>query len=130
MIVEVCGMSGMAAPLRVYHDAEGEREVHSGVIAEALDRQVNTIIAEAQHRAAKILADHRDELVALRDELLRDKTIEPDRVAAIIAEVRKKYPAEIAAATTETAPPPAAVPDADETTPLDKPAAPKAKKQK
>jgi len=122
MLVEVCGMSGMAAPLRVYHDAEGEREVHSGVIAEAIDRQVNTFIAEAQHRAAKILADHKDELVALRDELLKDKTIEPDRVSALIAEVRAKYPAEFAA-TAETAPLPSATVGTDDTTPLDKPAA-------
>ena len=129
MLVEVCGMSGMAAPLRVYHDAEGEREVHSGVIAEAIDRQVNTFIAEAQHRAAKILADHKDELVALRDELLKDKTIEPDRVSALIAEVRAKYPAEFAA-TAETAPLPSATVGTDDTTPLDKPAAePKPKKQ-
>jgi len=122
MLVEVCGMSGMAAPLRVYHNAEGDREVHSGVIAEAIDRQVNTFIAEAQHRAAKILADHKDELVALRDELLKDKTIEPDRVSALIAEVRAKYPAEFAT-DAETAPLPSATVGTDDTTPLDKPAA-------
>ncbi len=118
MIVEVCGMSNLAAPLRVFRDEKGDREVISGTMAEAIDRQVNTVIAEAQARAAKILADHKDELIALRDELLKVKTIEPDRVGEIIAEVRAKYPAEFAGT------PPLA---AAETTPLDKPAGKRAK---
>ncbi len=131
MLVEVCGMSGMAAPLRVYHDAEGERDVHSGAVAEAIDRQVNTFIAEAQHRAAKLLADHKADLIALRDELLADKTIEPDRVATIIADVRAKYAAEFAAADTATASPPTPDVSPEEATPLDKPATEaKPKKQK
>ena len=94
MIVEVCGMSNIAAPLRVFRDQKGDRDVTSGAMAETLDRQVNTIIAEAQARSAKILSDYRGELESLRDELLKVKTIEPDRVAAIIAEVRAKYPNE------------------------------------
>jgi cell division protease FtsH len=97
MIVEVCGMSQMAAPLRVFRDEKGDREVTSGLMAESIDRQINTIVAEAQARAAKILADHKDELVSLRDELVKDKTIEPARVADIIKTVRKKYAAEFAA---------------------------------
>jgi cell division protease FtsH len=92
MIVEVCGMSNIAAPLRVFRDEKGDRDVTSGVMAEAIDRQVNTIIAEAQARSARILADHQGELESLRDELLKVKTIEPDRVAAIISDVRAKYP--------------------------------------
>jgi cell division protease FtsH len=94
MIVEVCGMSNIAAPLRVFRDQKGDRDVTSGAMAETIDRQVNTIIAEAQARSAKILTDYRGELESLRDELLKVKTIEPDRVAAIIAEVRAKYPSE------------------------------------
>ncbi len=94
MIVEVCGMSNMAAPLRVFRDEKGDRDVTSGFMAESIDRQINTIIAEAQARSAKILAEHKDELVSLRDELIKDKTIEPDRVAAIIKEVRAKYATE------------------------------------
>ena len=50
--------------------------------------------AEAQGRAAKILADHTDELTNLRDELLKVKTIEPNRVAEIIERVRNQYPTE------------------------------------
>ena len=37
---------------------------------------MNTIIVEAQARAAAILAKHKDDLVRLRDELLEKKTIE------------------------------------------------------
>jgi cell division protease FtsH len=118
MIVEVCGMSNLAAPLRVFRDEKGDREVMSGTMAEAIDRQVNTLIAEAQARAAKILADHQGELIALRDELLKVKTIEPDRVAEIIAEVREKYADEFAASTLLSS---------AETTPFDKPAGKRAK---
>jgi hypothetical protein len=88
-------------------------------MAEQIDRQVNTVIVEAQARAAKILTDHRDELVRLRDELLEKKTLEPDQVNAIIAEVRKRYAVEVADAL-EHPPVPTAAPD--DRTPLDKPA--------
>ena len=94
MIVETCGMSGLQASLRVYRDEKGDREVISGSTAEAIDRQVNTIIVEAQARAAKILGDHRAELESVRDELMRVKTIESARVNEIIEQVRAKYPGE------------------------------------
>jgi intein/homing endonuclease len=119
MIVEVCGMSNMAAPLRVFRDEKGDREVMSGMQAEAIDRQVNTVIVESQARAAKILADHKDELLGIRDELVKVKTIEPARVAEIIAQVREKYAAEFAAADPKLT--------SSETTPLDKPAGKKTK---
>ena len=91
MIVETCGMSGLQASLRVYRDEKGDREVISGSTAEAIDRQVNTIIVEAQARAAKILLDHRAELESVREELMRVKTIESARVNEIIEAVRSKY---------------------------------------
>ena len=91
MIVETCGMSGLQASLRVYRDEKGDREVISGSTAEAIDRQVNTIIVEAQARAAKILLDHRAELESVREELMRVKTIESTRVNEIIEAVRSKY---------------------------------------
>ncbi len=94
MIVETCGMSGLQASLRVYRDEKGDREVISGSTAEAIDRQVNTIIVEAQARAAKILLDHRAELESVREELMRVKTIESTRINEIIAAVRSKYAAE------------------------------------
>jgi cell division protease FtsH len=113
MIVEVCGMSNLAAPLRVFRDEKGDREVMSGMMAESIDRQINTIVVEAQTRAAKILTDHKAELIALRDELLKVKTIEPARVAEIIAEVRQKYASEFVDTSAKLA--------ESETTPLDKP---------
>jgi cell division protease FtsH len=94
MIVETCGMSGLQASLRVYRDEKGDREVISGSTAEAIDRQVNTIIVEAQARAAKVLTDHRAELESVREELMRAKTIESARVNEIIESVRKNYASE------------------------------------
>ena len=91
MIVETCGMSGLAASLRVYRDEKGDREVVSGSTAEAIDRQVNTIIVEAQARAVQILTDYRVELESVREELMRVKTIESTRVNEIIEAVRAKY---------------------------------------
>jgi cell division protease FtsH len=79
----------------VYHDEKGERDVISGSTAESLDRQINTIIAESQARAARILDRHRDLLESIRDELLNVKTIEPDRVNVIMAEVREKFASEL-----------------------------------
>ena len=96
MIVETCGMSGLQASLRVYRDEKGDREVISGSTAEAIDRQVNTIIVEAQARAAKILLDHRAELESVREELIRVKTIESTRINQIIEAVRTKYAGEFA----------------------------------
>lgn len=94
-MVEVCGMSNLAAPLRSFRDHKGDRQVLSGSMAEAIDRQVNTIIVEAQARAASILAKHKAELIALRDELLEKKTIEGERVRQIIDELRAKYPNDV-----------------------------------
>lgn len=123
MIVEVCGMSQMAAPLRVFRDEKGDRDVTSGMMAESIDRQINTIVAEAQAKSAKILADHKDELIAIRDELVKDKTIEPSRVADIIKTVREKYATEFEKMGAAPLTP-------EETTPLDKPADKPAKKAK
>lgn len=88
--VETCGMSQLAAPLRVFRDRDGNRAVLSGSQAEAIDRQINTLIAEAQARAAHLIAQHRDQLLAIREELLHKKTLEPARVAEIVAELRAK----------------------------------------
>ena len=97
IFVEGCGMSGLAAPLRTFRDREGKRDVLSGSMAEAIDRQVNTIIVEAQARAASILAKHRADLVAVRDELLAKKTIEGERVREIIEDLRRRYPNDVGA---------------------------------
>jgi len=97
MLVEVCGMSNLAAPLRMFRDKDGRRDVISGSQAEAIDRQINTVIVEAQARAAGILAKHKDDLLGLRDELVEKKTIEGGRVTEIITELRAKYPADVGA---------------------------------
>ncbi|QJW99320.1 AAA family ATPase [Frigoriglobus tundricola] len=97
LIVEVCGMSNLAAPLRSFHDHEGKRVVLSGSMAEAIDRQVNTIIVEAQAKAAAILAKHKADLVKIRDELMEKKTIEGERTREIIDELRARYPKDVGA---------------------------------
>jgi len=96
-MVEVCGMSNLAAPLRSFRDHKGDRQVLSGSMAEAIDRQVNTIIVESQAKAAAILAKHRSDLIAIRDELLEKKTIEGERVKQIIEELRARYPGDVGA---------------------------------
>ncbi|MCS6866687.1 MAG: AAA family ATPase [Gemmata sp.] len=96
-MVEVCGMSNLAAPLRSFRDHKGDRQVLSSSMAEAIDRQVNTIIVEAQAKAAAILAKHRETLIQLRDELIEKKTIEGQRVQQIIEELRAKYPQDVGA---------------------------------
>jgi cell division protease FtsH len=96
-MVEVCGMSNLAAPLRSFRDHKGDRQVLSGSMAEAIDRQVNTIIVEAQAKAAAILAKHKQTLIQLRDELIEKKTIEGERVQQIIDELRAKYPHDVGA---------------------------------
>ena len=97
MLVEVCGMSNLAAPLRSFHDHEGKRVVLSGSMAEAIDRQVNTIIVEAQAKASAILLKHKADLIKIRDELMKVKTIEGDRTRDIIEELREKYPKDVGA---------------------------------
>ena len=104
LFVEVCGMSALAAPLRTFRDREGRRDVLSGSQAEAIDRQVNTIVVECQAKAAAILAKHKDTLIRVRDELLEKKTIEGERVHAIIAELREQYPDDVGAPGPEVRP--------------------------
>jgi cell division protease FtsH len=97
LIVEVCGMSNLAAPLRSFRNEKGEREVLSGSMAEAIDRQVNTVIVEAQARAAAILTKHKADLIKIRDELMEKKTIEGERTKEIIEGLRAKYPKDVGA---------------------------------
>jgi cell division protease FtsH len=92
IFVEACGMSNIAAPLRTFRDHNGKRSILSGSMAEAIDRQVNTIILECQARATSILSNHKADLIAIRDELLEKKTIEGDRVKHIIEDLRRRYP--------------------------------------
>lgn len=97
IFVEGCGMSNIAAPLRTFRDHDGKRAVLSGSMAEAIDRQVNTIIVECQAKAAAILSKHKADLIKIRDELLEKKTIEGERVREIIDDLRKRYPNDVGA---------------------------------
>jgi len=97
MFVEVCGMSSLAAPLRSFRDDKGDRNVLSGNMAEAIDRQVNTVIVECQAKAAAILTKHKADLLKIRDELLEKKTIEGERVKEIIEDLRTRYPNDVGA---------------------------------
>jgi cell division protease FtsH len=92
-MVEVFGMgTGPSTGVRVFRDAKGDREVLSGVQAEAIDRQLNTLLADAQHRAATILRDHHAELERIRDEVLEKKVLEGERVKEIVAAFQKSSP--------------------------------------
>jgi ATP-dependent Zn protease/intein/homing endonuclease len=92
MMVEVCGMGSANTGLRVFRNPKGERDILSGVQAEAIDRGINTLIAEAQAQAAAIIEKHEADLIKLRDELVEKKTIEGERVREIIADFHKRYP--------------------------------------
>ncbi len=96
-MVEVCGMSNLAAPLRSFRDHKGDRQVLSGSMAEAIDRQVNTLIVEAQARAAAILTKHKADLLKIRDELTEKKTIEGERTKEIIEDLRARFPKDVGA---------------------------------
>jgi cell division protease FtsH len=89
-MVEVFGMgTGPSTGLRVFRDAKGDREVLSGIQAEAIDRQINTLLAEAQGRAAAILKEHQAELVRVRDEVMEKKVLEGERVREIVDTFKK-----------------------------------------
>jgi cell division protease FtsH len=90
LIVEVCGMGGQSTSLRVFRDRKGERDILSGSQAELIDRQINTLIAEAQARAAAILRERQEDLVRLRDELMQKKVIEGARVKEIIDDFQRR----------------------------------------
>src|SRR5207253_1146802 len=75
MMVEVFGMGSQTTGVRVFRDGKGERDILSGVQAEAIDRAINTLIVEAQARAANILKEHKEELIRLRDEVLEKKVL-------------------------------------------------------
>jgi len=77
LIVEIYGMAGEVGLRQYRSPRDGER--YKGLSEEhtlLIDREVSRLIAEQQARAAKILAENRDILVVLRDEVIAKKTIE------------------------------------------------------
>lgn len=96
-VVEVCGMGGQGTGLRVFRDGKGERDILSGSMAEAIDRQVNTLIVEAQGRAAAILREHKEDLSRFRDLLIEKKVVEGEPLKAFVDDFqarRSKVPPE------------------------------------
>src|SRR5262245_6077411 len=91
---ELFGMGGPSTGMRVYRDEKGDREILSGAQAEAVDKQIQALLNDAQKRAADILKAHRVRLEKLRDEVLERKSIEKERIAEIIAEFRSEQKAE------------------------------------
>lgn len=87
-MVELFGMGGNSTGLRVYRDEKGDREVLSGMQAEALDKQIQALLNGAQVRAADILKTHRATLEKVRDEVLDKKSLDKERIAEIIEEFR------------------------------------------
>jgi cell division protease FtsH len=77
-IVEMCGMGGDDLGLRQFrHPETGNRLEHlSPEQLSILDRQVNSLIAEARTKAAHLLRDNRAALEGLRDLLLEKKTLD------------------------------------------------------
>jgi cell division protease FtsH len=91
-MVEIYGMGNDTTGLRQFRDPRNnERQPISGMQAELIDRQINSLIRDAQVRAAKILRDCRDDLIALRDEVRQKKTLRQDRVRQIIAQFKQKH---------------------------------------
>jgi cell division protease FtsH len=99
-LVEIYGMGGAETGLRQYRSLEtGERL--EGLSAEqlaVLDRRVNEVIQEARRRAGDILRENRPALEALRDLLLKEKTLDARSLGPLLAD-RPKSPRRPAAAT-------------------------------
>ena len=78
MLIEIYGMGTDDIGLRQYRSPrDGER--YKGLSEEhtlRIDRDVSRLIQEQQARAAKILAENKDILIVLRDEVIAKKTIE------------------------------------------------------
>jgi cell division protease FtsH len=110
-MVEYYGM-GDVTGLRQFRDARsGERQILSGAQAEAIDRQVNNLINEAQKKAAGVIRKYEADLVRLREELFDRKSLDHDRVVEWIADFRERHKAEIEEAESAGKDAPAAKPE-------------------
>jgi cell division protease FtsH len=78
MLVETYGMGRGEASLRQYrHPNDGKRYTEpSEEHLKLIDHEVSTVIREQQERAAKILIDNRESLLALRDEVIARGTLD------------------------------------------------------
>jgi cell division protease FtsH len=91
LIVEWLGF-GETTGLRQFRDPkDGERMVLSGMMAEVIDKQINTLFRQCQERAAGLLAKYKDDLIALRNEVLEMKVLEQDRIEVWIRDFRARH---------------------------------------
>ena len=91
LIVEWLGM-GDATGLRQYRDPkDGERVILSGAMADAIDKQINALFKQAQDRAQKYLSQYKEELIALRNEVLEFKVLEQDRIGEWLKAFRSQH---------------------------------------
>ena len=90
MVIE----QGMGQKLRdqVFHEDNGglmfdkmtRERPYSDAVAELIDREVETLIKEAAHRAEVVLVANRKSLEDLKDALLKDETLEEAAVDEIL----------------------------------------------
>jgi cell division protease FtsH len=78
MIIEVYGMGSESLSLRQFRSPrDGKRfDDISPQLHEQIDQEINRLIKDAQVRAHRFLHENRDQLIALRDLVLDQKTIE------------------------------------------------------
>lgn len=90
-IVERFGLGGDDLEVAVYtrvSDGQDRGVPLSEGVLEKLDRRIEEVLTSARDRAAKILREHRDLLVTLRDLLLERKTLDARTIAALRSESR------------------------------------------
>src|SRR5205085_5143701 len=91
VMVEWLGM-GETTGLRQYRDPkDGERMILSGAMADTLDKQINALFKQAQERAQKYLSEYKDDLIALRNEVLEMKVLEQERIQEWIKDFRARH---------------------------------------
>jgi cell division protease FtsH len=91
LVVEWLGM-GESTGLRQYRDPkDGERMILSGGMADVLDKQINALFKHAQERAQKYMSEYREDLIALRNEVLEVKVLEQERIQTWINAFRAKH---------------------------------------
>jgi cell division protease FtsH len=94
MIVEVYGMGSEATGLRQFRSPRDGKRIDgiSPVQEEEIDRQITVLIRDAQERAAKILKENREQLLALREMLIEKKTLDAKSIGEMLNKPDAKKP--------------------------------------
>jgi cell division protease FtsH len=87
LVIETYGMGDGPTGLRQYRSPrDGKRyDDLSEAVLQEIDKQVNSLITQAQARAAGILREHQAELLALREEVIKKKVIDTKRIDEMVA---------------------------------------------